>query len=224
MNEELLKRGGEKNLSKREICAGGMAFFYAKTHNWTSCAAVGGLRGLWELEQDPDLKADFAKGLTASARLAAESLPLSQKFDNSDTSHFEMNWRVMNAEWKPQSNEKESQDLAMAQLRNFMKLAPRRGKETAFIREPTAAAWIVSLVPDAAILKSYAPEVGKGHFPLRLHKAVLLSVLLGRDGLGAPSVNKRELRSRTQHDHRQSHTFSSPRRKAGCCCTELGSA
>ena len=159
--QELLQRGGEKNLTKREICADGMAFFYAKTHNWTSCAAVGGLRGLWELEQDPDLKADFAKGLTASARLAAESLPLSQKFDNSDTSHFEMNWRLMNAEWKPQSNEKESQDLAMAQLRNFMKLAPRRGKETAFVREPTAAAWIVSLVPDASILTGYAPRLEK---------------------------------------------------------------
>ena len=49
----------------------------------------------------------------------------------------------------------------MAQLRNFMKLAPRRGKETAFIREPTAAAWIVSLVPDPAALKSYAPELKK---------------------------------------------------------------
>lgn len=46
---ELVKRGGEKNLSKRELCAGGMVFWYSKNHNWTSCAAVGGLRGLWEL-------------------------------------------------------------------------------------------------------------------------------------------------------------------------------
>ena len=160
-DEELLKRGGEKNLSKREICAGGMAFFYAKTHNWTSCAAVGGLRALWEMEQEPGLKADYATGLVASAKLAAESLPLAQQFDNSDTSHFEMNWRVMNTEWKPQTNEKEAQDLAHVQLRNFMKLAPRRGKETALVREPTAAAWIVSLVPDSAALKSYAPELKK---------------------------------------------------------------
>ena len=159
--EELLKRGGEKNLSKREICAGGMAFFYAKTHNWTSCAAVGSLRGLWELELDPGLKADYATGLVASAKLAAESLPLAQQFDNSDTSHFEMNWRVMNTEWKAQTNEKDAQDLAHAQLRKFMKLAPRRGKETAFIREPTAAAWIGSLVPDATILTGYAPELAK---------------------------------------------------------------
>ena len=43
--DELAKRGGEKNLTKREICEGGMVFWYSKTHNWTSCAAVGALRG-----------------------------------------------------------------------------------------------------------------------------------------------------------------------------------
>ncbi|MBL9132437.1 MAG: hypothetical protein JNG86_14630 [Verrucomicrobiaceae bacterium] len=158
---ELEKRGGEKNQSKREICAAGMAFFYAKTHTWTSCAAVSALRGLWELESDAALKADYAKGLVASAKLAAESLSLAQKFDNNDTSHFEMNWRVMNADWKPQKTEQEAQDLAHVQLKNFMKVAPRRGKETAFVREPTSAAWIVTLCPDADTLKQHAPEVEK---------------------------------------------------------------
>jgi hypothetical protein len=158
---ELEKRGGEKNLSKRELCAGGMVFWYSKNHNWTSCAAVGGLRGLWELETDAAIKADFAQGLVASAKLASEWLSLAQKFDNADTSRFEMDWRVMNAEWKPQQTEHEAVALAQTQLKNFMKLAPRRGKETAFIREPTAAAWIVTLLPDAALLKQHSAEVEK---------------------------------------------------------------
>lgn len=158
---ELVKRGGEKNLSKRELCAGGMVFWYSKNHNWTSCAAVGGLRGLWELETDAALKADFAQGLVASAKLAAEWLSLAQKFDNADTSYFEMDWRVMNKDWKPQKTEQEAQELAQAQMRSFSKLAPRRGKETAFIREPTAAAWIVTLLPDATLLKQHAAEVEK---------------------------------------------------------------
>ena len=158
---ELIKRGGEKNLSKRELCAGGMVFWYSKNHNWTSCAAVGGLRGLWELETDAELKADFAQGLVASAKLASEWLSLAQQFDNADASHFEMDWRVMNKDWKPQQTEHEAQALAQAQLKNFMKLAPRRGKETAFIREPSAAAWIVSLCPDAALLQQLRPEVEK---------------------------------------------------------------
>ncbi len=158
---ELESRGGEKNLSKREICAGGMVYFYAKTHNWTSCTAVGALRALWELETEAGLKADYAKGLLASARLAAESLSLAQQFDNADTIRFEMNWRVMNAEWKPQQTEQEAQTLAQAQLKNFMKVAPRRGKETAFVREPTAAAWIVTLAPEAAVLQQHASAVEK---------------------------------------------------------------
>jgi hypothetical protein len=158
---ELDKRGGEKQLTKREICAGGMVFWYSKRHNWTSCAAVGALRGLWELENDAVLKAVYAQGLVASAKLAAESLSLAQQFDNADTSPFEMDWRVMNREWKPQMTEKEAQELAIAQLKNFMKLAPRRGKETAFIREPTAAAWIVTLCPDEAVFKTHAPAVEK---------------------------------------------------------------
>lgn len=156
---ELEKRGGEKNLSKRELCAGGMVFWYSKNHNWTSCAAVGGLRGLWELEMDAALKADFAKGLVASAKLAAEWLSLAQQFDNADTSRFEMDWRVMNSEWKPQQTEHEAVALAQAQLKNFMKLAPRRGKETAFIREPTAAAWIVTLTTDEAQLMQLTPAI-----------------------------------------------------------------
>jgi hypothetical protein len=159
--DELAKRGGEKQLTKREICEGGMVFWYSKTHNWTSCAAVGALRGLWEMETNADLKSVYANGLAASAKLAAEALPLAQKWDNADTSPFEMNWRVMNAEWKPQTTEKEAQELAMVQMKSFLKVAPRRGKETAFIREPTAAAWIVTLCPDAAILKTHAPEVEK---------------------------------------------------------------
>ena len=51
--------------------------------------------------------------------------------------------------------------LAQAQLKNFMTLAPRRRKETAFIREPTAAAWIVTLLPQAELLNQYRVDVEK---------------------------------------------------------------
>jgi hypothetical protein len=45
------------------------------------------------------------------------------------------------------------------QLRNFHKFAPQRSKETEFIREPTSAAWIVTLAPDAVMLKQRAADV-----------------------------------------------------------------
>ena len=155
----LTETGGPDKLRRLQICERGMVFYYAKHHSWTSSTCVGAMRGLWEMEKDATTRAAYARGLQASADLALKSLPLAERFDNADTSRFEMNWRVMNALWKPQQTEKEAQDLALAQLREFMKVAPRRAKETEFIREPTAAAWVVTLAPDATVLKQRAPAI-----------------------------------------------------------------
>lgn len=165
--EALQQRGGKDNVSKLELCERGMVFDYAKTHNWTSCTAVSAIRGLWELEKDPALKAAFAMGLKASASLAAESLPLAAQFDRGDRSTFNLDWRAsMLPLWKPQRTEQEAQDLALLQLREFLKASPRRAKETAFIREPTSAAWIVTLCPDATVVRRHAPEIERivAHF------------------------------------------------------------
>jgi hypothetical protein len=156
----LQERGGDEKVSRLEACERGMVFHYAKYHSWTSCTCVGALRGLWEMEEDESIKSAYARGLQASADLAFKSLPMAQQFDNADASHFEMDWRAsMLPLWKPQRTEQEAQDLAHAQLKEFMKAAPRRGKETEFIREPAAAAWIVTLAPDAAILKQRVADV-----------------------------------------------------------------
>lgn len=155
----LAERGGNDNLTRLEICERGMVFHYSKYHSWTSCTCVGAVRALWEMEKDDAIRTAYARGLQASADLAFKSLPLAAKFDPSDPSRFDMNWRMMNEYWKPQQTEKEAQDLAHLQLKEFLKVAPRRAKETEFIREPTAAAWVVTLAPDAAILKQRAPDV-----------------------------------------------------------------
>lgn len=155
----LVERGGTEKLTRLQTCERGMVFHYARHHSWTSCTCVGAVRALWEMEKDETLRAAFARGLQASANLALKSLPLAAQFDNADQSAFEMDWRVMNRLWKPQQTEKEAQELAHAQLREFLKVAPRRAKETEFVREPAAAAWVVMLAPDAAVLKQRAADV-----------------------------------------------------------------
>lgn len=155
----LAERGGAEKLTRLEVCARGMSFHYAKYHSWTSCTCVGAVRALWDMEKDTATRAAYARGLQASADLAFKSLPLAAQFDNADTSRFEMDWRVMNRMWKPQQTETEAQQLAQAQLRDFHKVAPRRAKETEFIREPTTAAWVVTLAPDATVLKQRAAAV-----------------------------------------------------------------
>ncbi|MBI5802702.1 MAG: hypothetical protein HZA92_18525 [Verrucomicrobia bacterium] len=155
----LAETGGPEKLTREQICERGMTFHYAKFHSWTSCTCVGAVRALWDMEKDAATRAAYARGLQASADLAFKSLPLAERFDNADTSRFEMDWRVMNRMWKPQQTETEAQQLALAQLREFLKVAPRRAKETEFIREPTAAAWVVTLAPDATVLKQRAAAV-----------------------------------------------------------------
>lgn len=160
--QALEERGGQENASRRELCARGMVFTYAKTHNWTSCTAVSALRGLWEMETDPAIKEVYAEGLRASAKLAAESLALAQQFNPGDPSAFSQDWRgAMMPLWKPQQTETEAQKLAEAQLREFVKISPRRNLEAAFIREPAAAAWIVTLCPDSALVKPHIPALEK---------------------------------------------------------------
>ncbi|OYW74178.1 MAG: hypothetical protein B7Z37_18970 [Verrucomicrobia bacterium 12-59-8] len=157
--DALVERGGKENRTRLEICEHGMVFEYAKYHTWTSCTCVGAVRALWEMEEDETIRAAYAKGLQASADLAFKSLPMAEKFDNADQSPFDMNWRMMNADWKPQHTELEAQDLAHLQLKKFLKVSPRRAKETEGVREPTAAAWVVTLAPDPAILKTRAADV-----------------------------------------------------------------
>nr|ACO70922.1 hypothetical protein [uncultured Verrucomicrobiota bacterium] len=151
--------GTEEKLSRIEWCERGMTFDARNRHSWTAACGVNALRGLWEMEKDETLRARYAHGLQASADVAMESLPLAEEFDNADTSRFEHDWRVMNAEWRPQQTEQEAQTLAEAQLRNFGKIAPRRGLETRLVREPTFAAWIVTLAPDKAILRTRTDAV-----------------------------------------------------------------
>lgn len=159
-HESLHATGGkEEKLSRLEWCERGMVFEHGHKHSWTSVCSVLALRGLWEMEEDETVRARYEKGLQKSADLALDSLPLAQEFNNADTSYFEHNWRVMNDQWKPQEKEKEAQELAESQLRAFSKLAPRRGLETSLVREPTFAAWIVTLAPDKMVLKSRASAV-----------------------------------------------------------------
>jgi len=181
---ELQARGGDKNLSKRALCAGGMVFWYSPRHNWTSCAAVGALRGLWELETDASLKAAYAAGLAASARLAAETLPLALQFDNADTSRFEMNWRVMNAEWRPQTTEQEAQAGPVEKLPEAGP-APQQGNR---LRPRTHRRRLDRHALPGPGRRGAAARGGRtGHRPLRLRQALLLPVLLGRGRLGAPA-------------------------------------
>jgi hypothetical protein len=92
--------------------------------------------------------------------LASGCLSLADKFDPTAEATFSQDWRAaMMPLWKPQSTELEASDLASQQLRQFIKISPARQPETAFIREPTAAAWIVTLSPDPRLVQEHSATI-----------------------------------------------------------------
>lgn len=162
--EELYQQSlAEKNprgkSGRLATCAKGMVSARQTHHTWTACPGVAGLRGLWELERDPTLKAAYAEGLQASAAVAAESLPLALEFNNDDQQTFLLDWRALNALWCEQKSVKEARDLAVKQLGLLDSLSPRRGYEARLVREPLFAAWVVTLCPDPAVLQQHAPAI-----------------------------------------------------------------
>lgn len=137
----LSERGGEGNLSRRQIAKYGMRYWYSARHNWTCASSVGGLRGLWEMEDDPKVKTAFERGLCASAELAARSLDLAMKYDPAETAEFNPESRsVMLPHWRKQTTEKDVLQVASQQLSAFQKASPQRDREADFVREPAATA------------------------------------------------------------------------------------
>ena len=152
----LHETGGKENLSRLQIARQGMTYWYSKRHNWTSASSVGGLRGLWEMEKDPEVKAAFAQGLSASAKLAAKSLTLALEYDPVTTAKFNPDWRsVMLSHWKEQTTNKDAMQIAGRQLAEFRRASPQRDRECNFVREPAAASWIVMLCPNPQTVKPH---------------------------------------------------------------------
>ncbi len=158
---ETPRNGGPSRL---QICEQGMVFEKkgeAKPNRatWTgSCAAVA-LRALWEMERAETLRAAYARGLRATAEVAAEGLAQRAEFDPDAIPHYEADWRMLNALWKAQQTEQEAHELAQLQLAEINRLSPARRAELRIAREPMFAAWVVTLCPDREVVKRHEPEI-----------------------------------------------------------------
>jgi hypothetical protein len=160
------EKGGQPETTRVEVCARGMVFHGKSRESWTGASSAIALRGLWEMETDPDLRNAYARGLAASAQLAAEGVALSRKFDNDARQTFLQDWRVLNEWWQPQHSEEEAVAVAMAQVKELGRLSPRRYQEFTFVREPLFAAWVVTLCPDRALVASHRDAILEtlGHY------------------------------------------------------------
>ena len=158
----LQERGGKDPVSRLELCERGMVYDHGgpgNRHSWTTSNCVAAIRVLWEMEKDEAVRAAFGRGLEASAKVAMESLSDAMKFDRDSRLSFDTDWRKLSASWVPQRTVAEAVTLAETQSKELGKLAPRRGQELRWVREPAFAAWIVTLAPDRTALKQRAADV-----------------------------------------------------------------
>lgn len=173
--ESANEKVGKNQRARIDFCREGMVFDPGQgpRHSWTGSEGVVCLRALWEMEKDPALKAIYAEGLRHSAELSAKSLSLIEKFDVNGTEVFNIDWRVMNEAWKPQTSEKDAVDVAVAGLRVQGRHSPRLHIEKDYLREPCFAAWVVSLCPDSAYVEPHREAIEKVITHYRFDKAHL---------------------------------------------------
>ncbi|MGC3966373.1 MAG: hypothetical protein QM775_03075 [Pirellulales bacterium] len=152
---------GKPGTTRLEICRTGLVFDPGQgpRHSWTGSVGVTALRGLWEMETDEALKAAYLDGLRSSAALSAQSLPLIEKFKIGGDDGFNHDWRLMASAWKPQHSEAESVEVANAGLRVQHRMSPRLHLEKDYMREPVFAAWVVTLCPDEAVVRSHREAI-----------------------------------------------------------------
>ncbi|WP_336515036.1 hypothetical protein [Pollutibacter soli] len=151
--------GGEENKTRLQLCREGMHFEKNKVNRWTGVSGVVDLHALWEMETDPELKRIYEEGLNASAKSAAEGLKLWHQFDSNNQQKFEKNWRLLNQWWKPQRSEQDALDVADTQVKELVKMSPRRVQELHYMREPIWMSWIVTMAADKNITAQHKSEI-----------------------------------------------------------------
>ena len=153
------ERGGDPATTRLEICAKGMQFHGTHRQSWTGASGVICLRGLWELETEPESLRAYTEGLTASLNLAVGGLPLAAKFDNESTAPCLLNWRMLDLWWEPQNSEAEAVAVAERQAKELGRLSPRRAPEFNIVRECLFSAWIVTLCPDRTLVQPHRAAI-----------------------------------------------------------------
>lgn len=153
--------------TRLEICAGGVAYvapgepprYPESPPIWTSASSQAALRALVEMEEDPEIRVQFQRGLDTNAAGAARFIPKFRDYDNDNALAFDINWRALNAVWRPQAEIGEAVKLATEQYRLWNRQSPRRVAEADAMRDPLFAAWIVALSGNGRLIGDARAEI-----------------------------------------------------------------
>jgi hypothetical protein len=139
--------------TRAEICAAGYPHDREAIANidtaqlWIYVGSQYSLSQLIAMEKDETLRALYRTGLTVNATNALPAIKAHETFDNADTKVFgNANWRAVYSTWFPQPTQEDAAKLA--KIANIPKRGQRKHYESSLMRNPLAAAAIVSLLGD----------------------------------------------------------------------------
>lgn len=155
------------SISRLELCALGIPYETVNpakgniTENefWITGISQASLKALVELEDNPERREKFRKGLNATAERAVLHVSRYKNFDNAHNLTFNENWRLLNTGWKPQPDIATTLEVALQQGRQWTKLSPARAYEDKHMREPLFAVWVVLLSGNQELIERYKPEL-----------------------------------------------------------------
>lgn len=121
---------------------------------WLTGSSQPALAWLAELEDDPQIKRAFDRGLKVNGRAAVVHAERHRQFDNDDPRHFELDWRYLNDMWRPQTDAWDARQLAMKQVHWGYEVSPRGPYEFGLMTEPVYATWVIVASGDRAFIRS----------------------------------------------------------------------
>lgn len=141
--------------TRAEICAEGYPYDREAIANidesqlWIYVGSQASLSQLIAMEKDETLRALYRTGLTVNATNALPALKGHTSFDNNDTKVFgNANWRAVYSTWFPQPTQEDAARLA--KIADKSKRGERKDYEARYMKNPLAAATIISLLGDGS--------------------------------------------------------------------------
>jgi len=149
---QVTDRGISRSESIRRGC-GEMAHWSA----WFLSNCQYAVRRLWQYETDPELKECYRQSLDNTARAALPMLALYRTF--APGSFFTPDWRIILPLWRPQQNQQESENVAMAEFQLWHEACPAMAEEKFKVTPSVCGAWCVVLAADDRLRQEYTDMI-----------------------------------------------------------------
>ncbi len=141
--------------TREEICAMGYPFdrpviaHIDESQLWIYVGSQASLSQLIAMETNQFRRESYRTGLTVNATNALPALKGHTSFDNNDTKVFgNANWRAVYSTWFPQPTQEDAAKLA--KISDKTKRGQRKDYEARYMKNPLAAAAIISLLGDGS--------------------------------------------------------------------------